>query len=288
MAKIDEPGIYPDLPMADYVADPCPDPSLSKGVIIDLVERSPMHAYHNHPRLGGGGDRGSNRADIGSASHAMLLGGDEAILIVDAPDFRTKAAREARDEARGSGRIPILQKDRKALDDMVGPARERLAEFGAGTTEQTVIWAEDGDPPIWGKARPDWLADDRRVIVDYKTATNADPTKWIKSAMLPGGYDMQAAWYLRGLSNLLGPRDRDFLFLVQEIDPPFAVSVVGIGPELAELSNRKIEAGIRLWREALKSNHWRGYQSVTHWAEAPAYMIYDWENRAAAYGEGEL
>jgi hypothetical protein len=183
----------------------------------------------------------------------MLLGGDEAIVFIDAPDFRTKAAREARDAARATGRIPM----------------------------------EDGDPPIWGRARPDWLADDRRVIVDYKTAKNADPIKWIKSAMLPGGYDIQAAWYLRGLANLEGPKDRDFLFLVQEIDPPYAVSVVGIGPELAELSNRKIEAGIRLWRESLKADKWEGYKRVTHWAEAPAYMVYDWENRAAAYGEGE-
>jgi len=282
-----KPGIYDNLPMDRYVADPCPEPSLSKGVIIDLTERSPLHAHHNHPRLGGGGDSGSNRADTGSAAHAMLLGGDDAIVFIDAPDFRTKAAREARDAARATGRIPILQKDRQALDDMVGPARERLAEFGAGTTEQTLLWTEDGDPPIWGRARPDWLTDDRRVIVDYKTAKNADPTKWIKSAMLPGGYDIQAAWYLRGLANLEGPKDRDFLFLVQEIEPPYAVSVVGIGPELAELSNRKIEAGIRLWRKSLKADTWEGYKRVTHWAEAPAYMIYDWENRAAAYGEGE-
>jgi len=286
MQSITKAGIYPDLSMSDYIKDPCPDPSLSKGVIIDLVERSPLHAHHNHPRLGGNVDAGSNRADIGSAAHALLLGGEESIVTVDADNYRTKAAQQLRDGARASGRIPILAKDRMYLDEMVGIAREKLEGYGAGKTEQTLIWDEDGDPVIWGRGRTDWIADDRRLIIDYKTANNADPIRWIKSAMLPGGYDIQAAWYLRGLKNLEGPKSRDFLFLVQEIDPPYAVSVVGIGPELAELSNRKIEAGIRLWREAIKTKHWRGYADLTHWAEAPQYMLWDWENRAAAYGEG--
>ncbi len=31
MPKEIEPGIHPDIPMEDYIADPCPEPSVSKG-----------------------------------------------------------------------------------------------------------------------------------------------------------------------------------------------------------------------------------------------------------------
>ena len=282
--EIIEAGIHSDVPMTDYINDPCVDPSLSKGVIGNLIHRSPLHAYGDHPRLGGSKDDPNSRSDLGSAAHAMLLGGAEAIAFIDAEDWRTKAAKEARDEARTFGRIPMLAKQAAALDAMVSISKPILDDFGSGDVEQTLIW-KDGES--WGRARPDWLAADRKVVVDYKTATNADPLVWIRRVLLSSDYDLQAAWYLRGVGILEGRADRDFLFLVQEITAPYACSVVGVGPEMMDLANRKIEAGLRLWRECMTSNKWIGYSTRTHWAELPQYVTWDWENRDVAYGDGE-
>lgn len=275
-----EAGTHSDVPMTDYINDPCVVPSLSKGVVGNLIHRSPIHAYGDHPRLGGSKHDASKRSDLGSAAHAMLLGGAEAIAFVDAKDWRTKAAKEARDEARNTNRIPMLKHEAAALDAMVSISRPILEGFGPGDVEQTLIW-KDGES--WGRARPDWMASDRKVVVDYKTATNADPLVWIRRVLLHSDYDLQAAWYLRGVGILEGRADRDFLFLVQEIDPPYACSVVGVGPEMMDLANRKIDAGLRIWRECTASNKWPGYNTRTHWADLPAYVTLDWENRDVAY-----
>ena len=286
-------GIHAGVPMMKYVNDPCPEPSLSKGVIDDLIHRSPLHAYGDHPKLGGKSDTGSKRADLGSAAHAMLLGGSELITYCDATyasgkrkgeiatDWTARDAQEFQKVARAMGKIPMLAHEAGALETMVSIARPLLEGFGAGDVEQTMIW-QDGE--TWGRARPDWIAEDRKIIIDYKTANNADPAVWIHRVLLHSDYDLQAAWYLRGLGILEGKAERDFLFLVQEIEPPYACSVVGVGPEMLELAQRKVEAGLRLWRDCLSKETWPGYDTKTHWAELPQYIVWDWENRAVSYG----
>jgi hypothetical protein len=284
---IDTPGIYADVPMADYVADPCPEPSLSKGVVKTLIEKSPLHAYHEHPRLGGKPDDGSSRADLGSAAHGALLGGAEKIAFVDADDYRTKAAKQARDEAREAGRIPVLRKLADDLVRMTDSASKALAAMGAADVlsgaEQTMVWKDDGG--IWCRARFDYVSPSRMRAIDYKTANNAAPDAWIKTTMVGGGYDLQAAHYLRGLDVLFGEAEREFLFLVQEIEAPFACSVITLGPEHMELARRKWNLGAKLWRKCTKSGEWPGYDSHIHYSEPPTWDVWATEERALRIGE---
>ncbi len=290
-----DPGIHDAIPMTDYVNDPCPEPSISKGVIDTIVHRSPAHAYHEHPRLGGNNEDWSPRADIGSACHAVLLGGDEAITYCDATyasgkrkgeiatDWTSKGAQQFQAAARAKGLIPMLERDRARLADMLAVSGPLLESLGEGDTEQTMIW-QDGS--AWGKSRHDWIAKDRRILVDYKTTENADPSLWIRRTLMSSNYDIGGAWYLRGVDALFGKADRDFLFLLQEIKPPHLCSFVGIGPDILDLARRKIEAGLSLWRRCVESGTWPGYESRVHWAELPQYKIWDWESRDVAHVVG--
>jgi hypothetical protein len=278
-----EAGIHDAIPMDRYVADPCPEPSISKGTVRKLVLRSPLHAKLDHPRLSDKPSDDSSRADFGSAAHQGLLGGD-MIEVIDAKDWRTKAAKEDRDAARARGSIPILSKDSEAIWAMLKISRARLEDFGAGKTEQTLIWQDGG---AWCRTRPDYLSDDRLLAGDYKTTKNADPSEWIRHTLTAQGYDIQAALTLRALEILLGPADREYIFLLQEIEPPYACSRVGAGPQTIELANRKIDAALRIWRGCIGANDWPGYDDRIHWAEPPASAVWDWENRAVAYGGGE-
>lgn len=288
-------GIHLGIPMANYIADPAPEPSLSKGIIGDLVERSPAHAFHNHPRLGKTDDDATTRSDLGSAAHAMLLGGEEAIRFCDATyasgkrkgeivtDWTARDAQAFQKEARSLGKIPMLKNQRDELDMMLAVARPRLEEFGAGDCEATLIWQEENG--IWGRCRPDFITDDRKVVVDYKTSTNADPLVWIRRVLLATHYDIQGAWNLRGLKNLLGGGGREFLFLVQEIEAPYCCSVIGMVPEMIDHAKRKIAAGLFRWRKCLESGEWPGYDRRVHYADIPDYTIWDWENRTVCYEE---
>jgi len=70
--------------------------------------------------------------------------------------------------------------------------------------------------PTVGRGRP--------IIVDYKTAASANPRRFAKS-VAEYGYHQQAAWYIDGLEQITGAADAAFLFVVQQKDPPWLVSV---------------------------------------------------------------
>ena len=291
------PGLHANISFARYLADPCPEPSLSSSTIRDLL-RSPLHAHRRHPRLGGARDD-NGRADLGTAVHALVLGGSERLYWVDADDWRTKAAREARDLARLDGRVPVLESDREPIE---GAARAALNALGDAAlldqerAEQTLIWREG---EAWARGRPDLLIGPQAdTVVDLKTATNADPVDWIRRSMIAGGYHVQAAWYLRGLDTVLpdgagagstlrgAGTGREFVCLVVELDPPHGCSLVGVGPELLAIGRAAVERGVRLWKECMASGKWPGYPPAIHWADAPAWLQYEMAARGVSLSEG--
>ena len=84
---IDNPGIY-TIPLVEYIADPCPEPSLSASIAHTIVMESPLHAFIQHPRLNIGAiEHGSNKMDIGTIVHGMVLEGDESRLVIVEPDL---------------------------------------------------------------------------------------------------------------------------------------------------------------------------------------------------------
>src|SRR3990167_1259095 len=92
-------GIVDGLPIADYIKDPAPQPSLSASLAHVLLTRSPKHAWLAHPRLNPAWepDESEARQDIGTIVHALLLEGDASrVVVIEAEDYRTKAAKEAR------------------------------------------------------------------------------------------------------------------------------------------------------------------------------------------------
>ena len=173
------PGLHANVSFDDYLRDRlCPTPSLSSSTVRTALSQSPLHAKMHHPRYGDAHEE-SSRADLGTAAHAALLGGDERIVVLDADDWRTKAAKDARFAARRTGKIAILRDTSEALPAMVESARRTLAAAGinldACRCEHTAVWCENGQ---WCRARPDIVAPVDYAI-DYKTATNADPATWM-------------------------------------------------------------------------------------------------------------
>ena len=262
-------GFYPDFPMESYVADPCVDPSLSKGIMHKLLTKTPAHARQAHPRLNPDReDDNSGRADIGSAVHSMILGGAEVQYEVF-PDFKTKAAREWRDGVYNDGGIPILEKNRAAVENGAGPARAKLATLpgwdGKVETEGTMIWQDGG---AWKRGRFDMWAPGPNKMIDVKTTTAANPGDWIRKTMVQGGYDLQAEHYLQGLrANGKGNEHTEFLFLLVEIAPPYCCAFVGLDPAYSDAAKRKCAMATRTWTRCMKSGQWPGYTDMIHYAE---------------------
>jgi hypothetical protein len=162
---------------------------------------------------------------------------------------------------------------------MVAAARAQLdrhrdggaAMFTIGKPEQTLVWIEQltGDPTadVWCRARLDWLRPG--AIDDYKTTSaTANPETWTRT-MFQAGFDLQAAWYLRGLRQLTGLDDALFRFAVQETYPPYALSVIGLGPDAMMLAEKKCLYALEVWRASRTSGDWVGYPRRTCFASLP-------------------
>jgi PDDEXK-like domain of unknown function (DUF3799) len=276
---ITSPGIY-QVSHADYHADCCPTPSLSSSVAKVLLRQSPAHAAMMHPKLNPSYVNGeSSRFDLGTMAHALLLEDDSSRLVtIEADDWRTKAAKEARDAARAEGRIPILVKQAGELLRMVGAARDFLRNSEVGgirfKAEQTIAWKEG---QAWCRARPDWLSDDCDLILDYKTTDDASPDAAIRQIGRMG-YDTQAAFYLRGLQTVR-PLDNQpvFAFLFQEIEPPFACSLIALSNAYLEIAEAKVERAIKTWGYCLKTGDWHSYTNRIMYADPAAWAMAEYE-----------
>lgn len=129
-------GIHHGLDEATYHADPCPSPSLSSG-IIRALQRSPAHAHHAHPRLGGAVSESTQAQDDGAVLHALILGYDPTAWIVEAEDWRGKAAQQER--ASPKPRCGILATAQTALAALQEPPGSRTAEM----IDEAVAWIDE-------------------------------------------------------------------------------------------------------------------------------------------------
>ena len=270
------------ISMAAYLADPAEQPSLSSSIAHKLITRSPLHAWRDHPRLGGAVREDSGVADIGTVAHDLLLGGEGKICVIDPnnypsttgtiPDgWTNKAIRAARDQARANGLTPILAGAMAGARAMVKAAHEFIATseiagvFDAGEAELTVIEQIDG---VWLRCRPDWMSD--RYLLHYKTTkASAAPEAFIRGIMPSMGYDMAMAFYAV-CTPMSGRLHR---MLVQEQDAPYACSLIALSPALLEISLLKVRRAIALWEQCMLSGTWPGYSSRVHYAEPTPWAL---------------
>lgn len=284
---ITEPGIY-TIPAEEYHQDPCPEPSLSASIANLLCTDSPLHAYTAHPRLNPAFVREEKETfDLGTVCHSLLLEGESAAEVFDFEDWRKAEARRARTEARQQGKIPILRKYWDRCQAMLSAARTQLEAhkeardaFTKGKPEQSLVWFE-AEYGVWCRARLDWLHDSFLKIDDYKsTGMTANPDA-ISRSMFGVGWDVQAAFYLRGLKVLTG-NDAKFRFIPQENEPPFALSVIGIGPDVAMIGEKKVQFALETFSACLKSSDWPGYPVRTCYPVLPEWEENRWLRKETA------
>ncbi|TVR58952.1 MAG: hypothetical protein EA420_16410 [Candidatus Competibacteraceae bacterium] len=300
------PGIHYGVDWDTYNADPVPGGSLRASVAATLIEASPLHALHADNAL----REATTAMDIGTAAHALILEGDESVLVeVPADDWRTNAAKEARDEARAAGKVPLLTKDVVAVHAMVDAFWQQLppamaGQFRDAKKEVTVIWDDAG---LMCRGRFDAYGISEHVLLSYSehydddtggkheiaehghggiiydlktTAGTARPEVWAKSRMWPGPA-VQAAFYTRGAKAVTGI-EHDYRLLVLEQNPPHALAIVGLDPHAMSYAQQQADVAISVWRECRATGRYPGYDPVVHWAAPPPWAVRTWEEMKLA------
>ena len=153
--EITEPGVYDDLDEAAYHADPVPGGSLSASGAKLLLPPSCPALYRLPARPPEGRPA---EFDYGTAAHKFVLGTGPEITVIDALDWRTKAAQDARKDARAKGVIPLLI-SRVQRDSGDGPRdrapsrRVRPVRPGAAASRSSRLFWQDDEFGIWRRAR---------------------------------------------------------------------------------------------------------------------------------------
>jgi hypothetical protein len=267
---IDQPGIY-DIDETLYHADPVPGGSLSSTQVRYLGDCPARFVWHRH------NPKHSDAFDFGKAAHAHVLDVGTDIDEIDAPDWRSKDSRTARDESRAAGRTPILAKDYEQVEAMAAELRRHpiaaaLLDPANGKPEQSAFWHDR----VWRRCRFDWLPEvdpNRRLIIaDYKTAPDADARSFARAAAR-FGYHQQAAWYLDGARHTLDVAEPAFVFIVQEKNPPYLVNVVELDSYAIQIGAALNERAVDIYERAIETGEWPGYGteveqvSLPRWAE---------------------
>jgi hypothetical protein len=204
--------------------------------------------------------------DLGTAAHRLVLGDGPELVAVEADDWRTKAAREEREQVRAASGVALLAAEFDQVQDMADairrhPVASALFAPGAGRPERSLFW-RDGPTGVMRRARFDWLPDPRNgrmVIPDYKTCRSAEPSA-LARAVEEYGYHQQADWYRAGARALgLADESAAFVFVCQEKTPPYLVTVVELSAAALRIGAAKNRRAIETYARCTKSGHWPGY-----------------------------
>src|ERR1700723_879233 len=184
---ITEPGCY-DIPEEEYHRDPCPTPSLSAGMINQLL-LAPKKCWYASSRLNPNWEEPDDggKFSIGTVTHVIHLEPhefDKKVLVVDYPDWRKKEAKEARIDAGKNGITAILAHQMDAIKEAREAFQANAFTCNAwknGKTEQSLIWLHP-TLKIWCRARPDFISDALTHMNDHKATADANPEKFGKHA----------------------------------------------------------------------------------------------------------
>lgn len=288
-----KPGIYRDIDIAAYHADPCEEPSLSQSIAKVLIDRSPLHAAAAHPRLTKQVDDDEEAEKyvkakvIGDAAHKIMIGRGKDLAVAKFADWRTKEAKAFRDEATAAGRTPILEAHLGAAHQLVFAGRAQIDMhqerdcFQHGSGEVALIWQEG---PIWFRCLVDWLRDDLRGADDYKTSAMSVAPHVIGLRAADAGWHIQAAMIERGL-DALDPDNagrRSFRFIAQEQDEPYALNVMLMTEAWLTMGRKQLQHAVDLWSACIATGRWPGYPPYAIEPEFPGWKESQWLNREIA------
>lgn len=283
LGVIAAPGIY-QISFETYLADPVPGGSLSSSGAKTLVNDCP--AVFAYRREHGRPDKAA--FDFGKAAHDEVLGDGIPVVVVDADDWRSKAAREARAEARAVGAAPVLRAEWETVQEMAAalrahPIAGKLLDPERGAVEQSAFWI-DQDSGIWCRARYDYLRQGpgRTLVADYKTTASANPRDFAKSVW-NYGYAGQGAWYLDGVHALDLGDNPAFLLVAQERQPPYLVSVFELAGPALKIGAERNRRARALFAECSETGVWPGYSNEVELLDLPVFAERQHEQEALSW-----
>lgn len=235
-------------------------PAFTSTLANALRRMAPAKAIHQaqNPRT-------SKAFDMGTLVHSLVLEPEKRdYVVVEADSWRTKAAKEAADEARAQGLLPILEHELAEAQNIANAvfAHKEASKLLDRTAREMSLVDSSGPAPRLARLDA-WKPGH---IIDLKTtAGSAKPSDFVRTGA-QYGYHIQAAHYTAMAEEFTGER-QDFSWIVVEKEAPHLVSVVH-AEELALRVGSVALASARVeWAKACETGIWAGYDEP----ETPAF-----------------
>lgn len=245
----------------------------------------PAAQYHGLPRLSSGGIKhllkspahfqqnlatpivATPQMQFGTVVHALVLEPNTindvvAIIPDDMPERRSTAGKQrwAEFDALAVGKC-VMSGERYECAQAAAMAVRSSPRYAAvfragGAVETSLLWIDTYD--VLCKARPDYILPHFEWIVDLKTTRDASKEDFAKQ-IWNNRYDVQAAWYLRGLVRSVECKPRGFIWCAVETEPPYAVAWYVMELADFEIALADIDNMLRVYAECTRTNTWPGY-----------------------------
>lgn len=263
--KITKSGIYSGLPIEVYHSDCCDGPSISSSGLREIAppDGCPLKYWDNSYLNPDRADKEpKDHFSLGHAVHTLLLGESGfwekfAILPDEFPDFKTKAAREWRDETVKAGKMVLR---REALEQIEGMANRvandrTFRDHLDGRVERSIIYRDRTG--VWVKARPDCIPTDT-VVADLKTTADASERGCL-TAIKKYGYHMQMGLISSALEEITKVRVTDHVLLFIEPKRPYAYNIKPLDNQYVWLGQRQNRAALNIFAECMQRGEWPTY-----------------------------
>jgi len=277
-------GRFLDVTPEQYHRDPCERPSLSASIATELVQRSPLHAWQIHPKLGGLRRTATEALTDGTLIHALLLGaGEERIAVLNVSDFRTNFAKAARDAALLAGKAVVKAADYEAAKEVVEILKKRIAKLDIafdGVSEQAIEWTEPTDDgEVLCRGMLDHLvlrcgAVTTATVYDVKTIRSGDD-RTVQRHILDYGYDIQDAAYRSAVGAVVPEACGriELVFVFVELEPPYEVRADPLNGMFRHIGRSKWDHACRVWARCLATKNWPGYSGRITDIEPPPWAL---------------
>lgn len=295
---ISAPGIYLNIGSREYFDEPCPQAALSNSGVKILLAKTPAEFAHAHPALNPDCEDGKSSAAkrFGDVAHQLALGKGRGYAVGPFKTWASNDAKAFKEDAEKQGLTPVKAPEFKEAEGCAAVMRAKIQDTLnaiAGTirvpvpvpyeTEVVAVWQEDtAHGPIWCRIMMDVWCPALNVILDPKFSNRmADGV--FESHAVAMGWDLQGAWYPRGIEAIfpeLAGRIR-FINLVVSPDAPHVHRVREADEATRYSCQLEIERAKEIFGRCLYRNEWPGYPRMIESWTARSYTLNERAMRSA-------
>jgi exodeoxyribonuclease VIII len=256
-----KPGIYDNLPFAEYLAAK----QINASALKLIASRAPAHylASLSKPK------EETQAMKIGSAIHCAVLEpnffDERHIIIPDGVDGRTKEGKSIISEAKQSGKVILTKSEFDSCNEVAAAVSSNKGIGNAlkkGDSELS-IFTDDR------KCRLDHYNSGN--IFDLKTCNDASP-KGFSRQIHNFGYHIQAAWYM-DTCKMAGLEADGFIFIAVEKELPYAIGLYELGADSLQAGRSAYKLALEKLERAKSTGDWPGYSEYLETIELPYWAL---------------